>query len=137
MLNKLKYKSPEEWLMQSNYDIETAEAMFSSKRYIYTVFMIHLSIEKALKGVFAQTFEENPPKTHHLLFLIEKIQSKILFDIPENIFAPIREIDKVSIPVRYPEDLKKLNQDYTEEITFRILSSAREIINWLKSKLNK
>lgn len=99
---KNKYKPAEEWILQAEYDLETAEAMFNSGRYIYTIFMIHLSIEKAIKAIYARTFEENPPKTHHLLYLIEKIQSKISFEIPENIFSPIREIDKVSIPVRYP-----------------------------------
>jgi len=111
--------------------------MFSSQKYIYAVFMIHLSIEKALKGIYTQTFKENPPKTHHLLYLIEKIQSKISFDIPENIFAPIREIDKVSIPVRYPENLAALSKEYSKEITSEIFPSAKEVLNWLRSRLIK
>lgn len=44
-----KYK---EWLRQADYDMETAEAMFESGRYIYAVFMCHLSLEKALKGLY-------------------------------------------------------------------------------------
>ncbi len=44
-------KSYEEWFFQSNYDIETAKSMFQSGRYIYCVFMCHLSLEKALKGL--------------------------------------------------------------------------------------
>jgi len=32
------------WINQANYDIDTAEAMFQSGRYIYTIFMIHLAI---------------------------------------------------------------------------------------------
>lgn len=123
--------------MQAEYDIETAQAMFDSGRYIYTVFMIHLSIEKAIKGIYAQTLEENPPKTHHLLYLIERIQSMITFEIPENIFAPIREIDKVSIPVRYPENLRELAKDYQRETTLEILTAAKEVLHWLNSKLNK
>lgn len=69
----MKYKPAEEWLLQADYDMETAQAMFDSGRYIYAMFMIHLSIEKALKGIYAQSFKENPPKTHHLLYLIDKI----------------------------------------------------------------
>jgi len=131
------FKPAEEWFLQAEYDIETAQAMFNSARYIYTVFMIHLSIEKAIKGIYAQTLEENPPKTHHLLYLIERIQSKIIFEIPENIFAPIREIDKVSIPVRYPENLRELTKDYQRETTLEILTAAKEVLTWLNSKLNK
>lgn len=133
----IKYKPPEEWLLQAEYDMETAEAMFLSKRFIYTIFMIHLSLEKAIKGIYAQTYKENPPKTHHLLYLIEKIQGKIEFDIPENLFSVIRQVDKVSIPVRYPENLIKLSKDYSEDSTSEILNKAKDILIWLKSKLIK
>jgi len=131
------FKPAEEWFLQAEYDIETTQAMFDSGRYIYTVFMIPLSIEKAIKGIYAQTLEENPPKTHHLLYLIERIQSMITFEIPENIFAPIREIDKVSIPVRYPDNLRELAKDYKRETTIEILTASKEVLHWLNSKLNK
>ena len=48
----------EEWLKQADYDMDTAELMFSGGRYFYAVFMCHLSIEKALevtKGMIAQS----------------------------------------------------------------------------------
>jgi HEPN domain-containing protein len=44
-------KSSKEWLLQSDYDITTAEAMYESGRYFYAVFMCHLSLEKCLKGM--------------------------------------------------------------------------------------
>ena len=49
MVNK---KSVEEWVRQSDYDIETAEAMFKTERHIYCVFMCHLSLGKMLKGLY-------------------------------------------------------------------------------------
>lgn len=55
-----KYK---EWLKQAEYDMDTADAMFMSGRYFYAVFMCHLSIEKALKGLFHKLLDEVPPKT--------------------------------------------------------------------------
>lgn len=42
-----------EWLKQADYDLETAKYMFEGGRCFYTVFMCHLAIEKALKGLFA------------------------------------------------------------------------------------
>ena len=53
-------KSPQEWLKQADYDINTAEIMFDNKRYFYAVFMCHLSVEKALKGPLSGTIERNP-----------------------------------------------------------------------------
>jgi HEPN domain-containing protein len=45
-------KSPDEWLLQADYDMDTAGSMFRESRHFYAVFMCHLSIEKALKGLF-------------------------------------------------------------------------------------
>jgi len=44
------YSAWEEWMIQSEYDFETAEAMLRSDRMVYVVFFCHLSIEKHLKS---------------------------------------------------------------------------------------
>jgi HEPN domain-containing protein len=59
----------QEWFRQADYDMDTADAMFASGRYFYAVFMCHLSLEKALKGLIANRLDELPPKTHNLLYL--------------------------------------------------------------------
>ncbi|PZX17378.1 HEPN domain-containing protein [Breznakibacter xylanolyticus] len=46
---KIKY-----WIDLSDYDLETAEAMLMSKRYLYVGFMCHQTIEKAFKAYFAK-----------------------------------------------------------------------------------
>ena len=45
-------KDYKEWFRQSDYDYDTAMFMHESGRYFYAVFMCHLSIEKALKGLY-------------------------------------------------------------------------------------
>lgn len=45
METKIKY-----WIELSDYDLETAEAMLLSKRYLYVGFMCHQTIEKAFKA---------------------------------------------------------------------------------------
>lgn len=71
-------KRPEEWFVQAAYDMKTAEIMFDNARYIYSVFMCHLSLEKGLKGLYAQRLKEVPPKIHNLIYLIEKIRLNFL-----------------------------------------------------------
>ena len=51
------FKSHQEWLAQASYDLDTAEAMFKTGRYIYCVFMCHLSIEKALKACYVKNLK--------------------------------------------------------------------------------
>jgi HEPN domain-containing protein len=69
-------KHSEEWLKQSVYDMDTAEYMNKGGRNIYAVFMCHLAVEKALKGLYNEKILETPPKTHNLILLINKIDIK-------------------------------------------------------------
>ncbi len=56
--------------------MDTAEYMFQGGRYLYVVFMCHLSIEKALKGLYFEKLREIPPKVHNLVYLLKKIDIK-------------------------------------------------------------
>ena len=66
----------EEWLRQSDYDLETAEIMYQSGRQIYAVFMSHLAIEKALKGLLYDRLREIPPKSHSLVLQMTKLEER-------------------------------------------------------------
>ena len=59
------------WIELSDYDLETANAMLKSTRYLYVGFMCHQTIEKALKGYYAFRLNEIPPFTHNLAYLIK------------------------------------------------------------------
>ena len=52
--------------------MKTAKYMYKGRRYFYAVFMCHLSIEKALKGLYVSKSDELPPKTHNLIYVINK-----------------------------------------------------------------
>ena len=124
-------KSPQEWLKQADYDIKTAEIMFDNKRYFYAVFMCHLSIEKALKGIYLDRLKEIPPKTHNLVYLVEKI--KLL--LPENLYDSVFALNRVSVPTRYPDDIQRMLKDYNEERTKKVIESGKKVLQWLKKQL--
>ena len=44
-------KTTANWLASADYDLETADAMLKSRRYLYVVFMCHLALEKTLKAL--------------------------------------------------------------------------------------
>jgi HEPN domain-containing protein len=120
----------EEWFFQSDYDIETAGDMFKMGRYIYCIFMCHLSLEKALKGLSIKRTGEFPPKSHSLIYFVEKIGLQISDSRYEFLFT----LNKISIPTRYPEDLQKLFDTYTKEKTEDILKRAKETQVWIKQQ---
>ncbi|HLC16026.1 MAG TPA: HEPN domain-containing protein [Thermodesulfovibrionia bacterium] len=67
MSNQIGY-----WRELSDYDIETADAMLKSKRYLYVGFMSHQSIEKILKAYFIKINGETAPFSHSLSYLAKK-----------------------------------------------------------------
>ena len=124
-------KKPQEWLKQAKYDVKTAEIMLDNGRDIYAVFMCHLAIEKTLKGLYAKTLDEIPPKSHNLIFLIEKIK----LDIPEKIYNFIYTLNGVSVPTRYPDDLSRISKTYNKRKTEDLVNKTKEVLECLKTKL--
>ena len=122
------YKLPEEWFKQADYDLGTAKAMLKSGRYIYTVFMCHLVIEKALKGIFAKKLGKDPSKTHNLNYLCEEIN----LEIPEEFQDFIDKLNNLSVPTRYPDKLERLLQDFKKGVTKKTYNQTKELLQWLK-----
>lgn len=128
----MSFKATEEWFAQAVYDMDTADAMFSTHRYIYALFMAHLSIEKALKGLWAKKFHEDAPKTHNLEYLREKIGLTIN---NQDLYNTILRLSKISIPIRYPDDLQKISKDFPESVTLSIINNSKKVLEWLKKQL--
>lgn len=120
----------EEWLKQADYDMDTADAMFSSGRYFYAVFMCHLSIEKSLKGLYSKKLHEVPPKTHNLIYLLNKIGKRPDKELEKF----ITKLNTASVATRYPDDLAKIQSAYTEEITKEMIEKSKDVLKWVKTQ---
>ncbi|MCB4791359.1 MAG: HEPN domain-containing protein [Elusimicrobia bacterium] len=130
-MDKKAYKSSEEWFSQADYDIETAKAMLKTRRYIYAVFMCHLSVEKALKGIYTKVLEKDAPKTHNLIYLYE--QTKL--QMPDEILRFVNNLNDLSIPTRYPDELKSMMVNYNKDRTQKIFDETKKVLSWLKEQL--
>jgi len=126
-------KRTEEWLRQADYDMDTAEYMCLGRRYIYAVFICHLAIEKALKGLYYERRKVLPPKTHSLIYLLTEIGERP----PDKQSRFIVKLNEASIPTRYPEDLSLAQKNYPEHIVKDILARGKEVIAWTKEVLRK
>ena len=94
----------EEWYFQSDYDLDTAVDMLKSGRTVYCIFMCHLSLEKALKGLLIKRTGEFPSKTHSLINLVDKLE----LNLTDPFYGFLFMLNKISVPTRYPDDLRKL-----------------------------
>ena len=97
------------WMDMSEYDIETAEAMLETKRYLYVGFMCHQTIEKALKAFWTANLTEIPLKIHTLTRLAEKTGLDKLMSNEQLDFIDV--LEPLNIEARYPSYKERLMED--------------------------
>ena len=121
------------WLDLAEYDLETAEIMLLSKRYLYVGFMCHQTIEKALKGIYAKKHNEVPPRIHNLARLLKMVD--LGDEIPTNLLQVIHELNPLNIACRYPDEELDILNDLTPEYTSEVLDNTRGLFEWLTTKM--
>lgn len=121
------------WIELPDYDLETAEAMLKSKRYLYVGFMCHQTIEKIFKAYYTSITTETAPFSHSLSYLAKKGEFYNLFTESQKDF--IDQIEPLNIEARYPSHKERLMQSLTETKCIEIIQKTKEIQSWIKTKL--
>ena len=96
-------KDTNNFIKSAEYDLNTAEFMLKSGRYIYVIFMCHLSLEKMLKAIVTETTQKISPRSHNLIYLLKLVNTQL----PTELFNFIAKINNASILTRYPETFQK------------------------------
>jgi HEPN domain-containing protein len=128
MEKQIKY-----WIDLSDYDLETAEAMLSGRRYLYVGFMCHQTIEKAFKAYFSKLKSETAPYSHSLSYLAKKGEFYELFSEKQKEF--IDQVEPLNIETRYPSHKEKLLKSLSESKCREIISQTKELQKWIKERL--
>lgn len=126
-------KRAKEWLKQAVYDIETADILFHGGRYFYVVFFCHLSIEKALKGLYQKRLRRMAPKTHNFTYLLRKSEVYP----PEEFRRFLVMLNGASIVTRYPENVEKLINNYSHPVVRDILKKSKEVLEWIENQYSE
>ena len=126
--DKVKY-----WMEMSEYDLETAQAMLDTHRYLYVGFMCHQAIEKIMKAYWSSVLNEPPLKIHSL----SKLSSKTDLDnqMSEDQLDFIDTLEPLNIEARYPSYKERLLKSLTKEYCKKLIESTQELHSWIKSRL--
>lgn len=119
------------WLEGAKYDLGVANAMFKSKKYPYTLFMGHLSLEKLLKAFVVKYTKAHAPFSHSLPYLAEKSGVKI----PERTLIKLREFMEFHFEARYPDANKTFYKKCNKAYTAKKLKEIKEVFTWVRAKL--
>jgi HEPN domain-containing protein len=117
------------WLESAEYDLETARNILSSERYIYVIFFCHLVIEKMLKALVTEVHQEPAPRSHDLIYLAKRAETKL----EPKLYEFISKLNNASIPTRYPSDMRQRLSEYSKQVAASYLKQTEEVAQWLKS----
>ncbi len=120
------------WLELSDYDLETAKAMLSSKRYLYVGFMCHQTIEKAIKAYHCKHRADAPPFTHSLTLLARG--SGLSEHLSDGQRGLIDILEPLNIEARYPTYKENLLKSLTQERCKQILKDTEALQQWIKQR---
>ena len=121
------------WIEMSDYDLETAEAMLATGRYLYVGFMCHQTIEKILKARWSNRLEELPLKIHSLSRLAER--TGLDKELPEELMGFIDRLEPLNIEARYPSYKERLMKSLTKEYCKWLLAQTKDLQQWIKDRL--
>ena len=119
------------WLDSAQYDLETAEHMLQTGRYLYTVFLCHLAVEKTLKAKVREATGRTPPKTHDLIGLLKLSE----LAPPGELLDFLGKLNNASVATRYPEDFSETVRVYTEDVAEEYLKRSGEVVRWITRQL--
>ena len=120
------------WIAFAEYDLETARHMLETGRRIYVVFMCHLALEKMLKAHVTEATQTIPAKTHDLIYLVKRSG----LSVPSDLLDFIGKINNASVPMRYPDDLQRTLNEYTDPVVRSYLRQTEEALQWLRNALS-
>jgi len=120
------------WLKSADSDLETLNYLFDGKRYIHALFFGHLYLEKISKALWVSAKKElYPPKTHNIL----KILNQASIELNDNDKLFFVKLNQYCIEGRYPDDIEKLYQFTTMQLTKEYIIKINNISICLKENL--
>ncbi len=124
----------EYWLGIADYDLDTAEAMYSTGRWLYVAFMCHQVIEKTLKAYWCATQEDEPPYIHNHKRLADGCGLYSRMSMDQKDF--LNTVTTYNIEARYPESKDALARKLDKEACLFIIDNTKTLQTWIKEQLS-
>jgi len=121
------------WIVGSDDDFDTMIAMLNTKRYSWSLFLGHLTIEKLLKAYYTKTVEDYPPFTHNLL----KIAKDSKLELTKELTLQLVTITAFNLNTRYDDYKRSFHKKCTPEFTNEWVKKIKEIRKWIKEQINQ
>jgi HEPN domain-containing protein len=119
------------WLDIAEYDLESADAMFSTGRWLYVIFMCQQSLEKLVKGLYTLYVNDDVPQIHDTRTIFLKFKDKLTVPVDEATLVFFSRLTTFYLNTRYPEFKAKLSAAINKQDAESTLKKAKEVFSWL------
>jgi len=129
MTEREKY---EYWLEYAKADLDTAEFMVESRRWLYVSYMCQQAIEKLVKGLFGLYINfDDIPRVHNITRLINDFADKLPQAINRDTLDFFNLLSDYYLNNRYPEYIQQLKERMAEGNSREVLIKTKEAFAWL------
>ena len=122
------------WLSVADYDFVTAEAMYSTGRWLYVAFMCHQVIEKTLKAYWCASQTDEPPFIHSHKRLAAGSGLYDKMNDQQKDFLNV--ITTYNIEARYPETKEALARKLDKDACRHIIDETKIMQTWIQQQLS-
>jgi HEPN domain-containing protein len=119
------------WLGHAQYDLDAAEAMFKSGRWVYVVFMCQQAIEKLVKGLYLLYIDDNVPRLHNINAIFSRFSDRLPQQIKAEYLDLFRQLSDCYKNTRYTEYIRNVSEMINESVAKSILDKTKEAYQWL------
>lgn len=105
--------------------------LFNSKKYSWSLFLGHISIEKLLKALYVKRFAKHAPFTHNLYRLAEQLEIKLSDEYADW----LDEITSFNLNARYDDYKREFHSICTPEYTKSWIKKIENIRTWIEEML--
>jgi len=117
------------WANKAKDELETATIMFNSAKYLYTGFMCHQCIEKALKAYYIFLHDKRHPHQHNLEKLAE--MTSILDKLDEQKLQTLQKLQPLYIETRYEDVKNAISELLTKHYCKELLAGTEALLKWI------
>ena len=122
----------EYWLEYAKADLDTAEFMVESKRWLYVTFMCQQAIEKLVKGLYGLYLSfDDIPHVHNITRLVNDFADKLPHSISRDKLDFFNLLSGYYSNNRYPEYVQQLKERMVEGNSREVFSKTKEVFAWL------
>jgi HEPN domain-containing protein len=114
------------WLSYAQNDLDTAEAMFKTGRWMYVYITCQQALEKLVKGLHILYLDDNVPRIHDISVVFGKFADKLKEPLRPEFSRLFDGLSKYYLRSRYPDYAKEIAAQTNKTSAEAVLNKTKE-----------